>query len=256
MLSPACPDPPVSLRFAGGEDPDPLDGSRGHRLPQVLLGQRRVELRDRHVGGAGLRGEALLEHDQPRCECCPTCPKPLLLPSPARPGRGLEQRHKDQLLSLLTSLQGCARPLCGDSSSSLHCTAFAVPWLPGVTRAHKLTQLLDSQSCPVPGDFSSQYKCRQGGHCQLSVCTVAVPNSAFLLAGEIQHMLCHISPSLEGVRASLGSLQPHCTSQPVPMLGVHPFCCPGEAAESLRLALSRCGLWVCLSCVQPLSPQE
>lgn len=50
----------------GGEDPCQVDGAGGHRLPQVHLGQRRLELWHRHVGGDVVRGEALLGHVQPR----------------------------------------------------------------------------------------------------------------------------------------------------------------------------------------------
>ena len=33
------------------QDPRAVDGARGHRLQEVHLGLRRVELRHRHVGG-------------------------------------------------------------------------------------------------------------------------------------------------------------------------------------------------------------
>lgn len=57
------------VSVTGRQDPHSLDGPRGHRLPDLLLGQRRVEFRGGHVGGAGLRGAALLEHDEPGREC-------------------------------------------------------------------------------------------------------------------------------------------------------------------------------------------
>lgn len=57
------------VSITGRQDPHSLDSPRGHRLPDLLLGQRRVEFRGGHVGGAGLRGAALLEHDQPGREC-------------------------------------------------------------------------------------------------------------------------------------------------------------------------------------------
>lgn len=52
----------------GREDPDPLDGSGGHRVQEVHVGQRRVELRDRHVGGDVVRREALLGDVQSGCK--------------------------------------------------------------------------------------------------------------------------------------------------------------------------------------------
>ena len=42
-----------------------MDGSRGHILQEVHHGQRRVELRHRHVGGGVVRRETLLGHEQP-----------------------------------------------------------------------------------------------------------------------------------------------------------------------------------------------
>lgn len=72
--------PVVLSLVAGGQDPHQVDSARGHRLPQVHLGQRRLELRHRHVGGDVLRGEALLGHVQPRCECPAELPLPV--PSP------------------------------------------------------------------------------------------------------------------------------------------------------------------------------
>lgn len=61
--------------FPGWEDPHQVDCSWSHRLPEVLFGQRRVELRNCHVGGDVLRREALLGDVQPGCEYCPglTC---------------------------------------------------------------------------------------------------------------------------------------------------------------------------------------
>lgn len=50
---------------AGWQDPNPLDGSGGHFLPEVHLGQRCVELRHRHVGGDDLWGAALLGAVEP-----------------------------------------------------------------------------------------------------------------------------------------------------------------------------------------------
>lgn len=53
--------------LAGWEDPNPLDSARGHRVPQVLLVQRRVELRSGDVGGDVLWRAAVLEPHQQRC---------------------------------------------------------------------------------------------------------------------------------------------------------------------------------------------
>lgn len=66
---------------AGRQDPHPMDGPRGHFLPQVHLGQRRVELRHRHVGGDDVRRAALLGAVEPRGEP--------LRPAQACPGPGL-----------------------------------------------------------------------------------------------------------------------------------------------------------------------
>ena len=55
----------VCLSITGREDPHSLDSPGGHRLQEVHVGQRCVELRHRHVGGGVLRGEALLGHEQP-----------------------------------------------------------------------------------------------------------------------------------------------------------------------------------------------
>lgn len=51
---------------AGRQDPHPLDSPGGHFLPQVYLGQRRVELRHCHVGGDDVRRAALLGAVKPR----------------------------------------------------------------------------------------------------------------------------------------------------------------------------------------------
>lgn len=45
-----------------------MDGSGGNRLQEVYLGVRCLELRDRDLGGDVIRREALLGHEQPRCE--------------------------------------------------------------------------------------------------------------------------------------------------------------------------------------------
>lgn len=98
----------------------------------------------------------------------------------------------------LTSPQGCAQgacPLCGESSPSLHCTAFAfaVLWLPGVTGAQwSLTCL---RALPSPAPFLGTLTQVPGTNASrevtamLAVCTLAVPSPAFLLAGEIQHIV-------------------------------------------------------------------
>ena len=39
------------LHDARRQDPRAVDGARGHRLQEVHLGLRRLELRHRHVGG-------------------------------------------------------------------------------------------------------------------------------------------------------------------------------------------------------------
>lgn len=79
---------------AGWQDPNPLDSSGGHFLPQVHLGQRCVELWHRHVGGDDLRGAALLGAVKPRGSpppllSAPSGPglKPLLIPKPQELGR-------------------------------------------------------------------------------------------------------------------------------------------------------------------------
>lgn len=59
---------PSSFCSTGWEDPHSLDGPRSHPVPEVYLGQRRVELWYRHVGGDVLRGAALLGHDQSGCK--------------------------------------------------------------------------------------------------------------------------------------------------------------------------------------------
>ena len=53
----------------GRQDPREMDGSRGHRLSQVHVCQRRLELRDCHVGSHVVWRETLLGYVQPRCEC-------------------------------------------------------------------------------------------------------------------------------------------------------------------------------------------
>ena len=53
----------------GRQDPCEMDGSRGHRLPQVHVCQRRLELWDCHVGSHVIWRETLLGHVQPRCKC-------------------------------------------------------------------------------------------------------------------------------------------------------------------------------------------
>ena len=50
----------------GRQDPGAMDGSRGHRLPQVHVCVRLLELWHRHVGGDVVRGATLLELVQPR----------------------------------------------------------------------------------------------------------------------------------------------------------------------------------------------
>lgn len=50
---------------ARGEERGAVDRARGHPVPPLLLGLRRLELRHRHVGGHVLRREALLGHGQP-----------------------------------------------------------------------------------------------------------------------------------------------------------------------------------------------
>lgn len=44
-----------------------MDGTRSDPVQEVHLCQRRVELRDRHVGSHVLRREAVLGHDQSGC---------------------------------------------------------------------------------------------------------------------------------------------------------------------------------------------
>lgn len=69
-----CSIPPVFhahllIRISTGrENPHSLDGSGGHRLQEVHLGQRCVELRDCHVGGDVIRREAILGDVQSRCK--------------------------------------------------------------------------------------------------------------------------------------------------------------------------------------------
>lgn len=61
---PPSPSPPL----LGWEDPGEVDGTRGHCLQEVHLGERRVELRHRHVGGDVIWREALLGHVQSGCK--------------------------------------------------------------------------------------------------------------------------------------------------------------------------------------------
>lgn len=55
--SPLCP--------AAGEEPGAVVGPRSHPVSPLQPGQRRLELRHRHVGSHVLRREALLGHVQP-----------------------------------------------------------------------------------------------------------------------------------------------------------------------------------------------
>lgn len=72
-----CSIPPVFhahllIRISTGrKDPHSLDGSWGHRLQEVHLSQRRVELRHCHVGSDVVRRAAVLGHEQSRCK--PRC---------------------------------------------------------------------------------------------------------------------------------------------------------------------------------------
>lgn len=50
----------------GRKNPHPLDCARGHRIQEVHLGQRRVELWYCYVGSHGIWRTALLGHEQPR----------------------------------------------------------------------------------------------------------------------------------------------------------------------------------------------
>lgn len=52
----------------GREDPHSLDRSRGNRLQEVHLCQRRLELRHRHVGSYVVWRAAVLGHEQSRCK--------------------------------------------------------------------------------------------------------------------------------------------------------------------------------------------
>lgn len=47
-----------------------MDSSGGDRLQEVYIGQRRLELRHRAVGGDVVRGTAVLGDVQSGCECC------------------------------------------------------------------------------------------------------------------------------------------------------------------------------------------
>ena len=49
--------------ITGREDPHPLDGPGGHRLQEVHLGQRRVELRHCDVGGDVIWRATILGHE-------------------------------------------------------------------------------------------------------------------------------------------------------------------------------------------------
>lgn len=183
MLSRACSEPPLSFTFPGGEDPHPLDGSRGHRVPQVLLGQRCVELWNSHVGGAGLRRAALLEHDQPGRECCQPAPPPTL-PRPA--WWGLRTGAQGSALAsphIPTGLcTGCMSPLWGEQSiPALHSLCLCSPVAPRSDRSSMVIDLPagPSQSCPIPGDTDSspRYECKQGGHCHAGCVHLGCPQS-------------------------------------------------------------------------------
>lgn len=64
LLGPANLSLRSAVSVAGREDSNPMDCPRSHPVQEVHLRQRRVELRDRHVGSHVLRGAALLGHDQ------------------------------------------------------------------------------------------------------------------------------------------------------------------------------------------------
>lgn len=111
---------------------------------------------------------------------------------------------------------------------------------------------------PVLLQHGDSWLCLAMGTVHLPI-AFCCPAQDFLLAGELQHVLCHLSHSLKGVRASLGLLHPTaftCPSLLHPVLGVHPFHCPRGAAESPRLVPAGRKLWVCWSYVEPLLPQE
>ena len=59
------------MLLTGRENPNPLDGPGGHRLQEVLLLQRRVELWRGDVGGDVLRRATVLEPHQQRRESQP-----------------------------------------------------------------------------------------------------------------------------------------------------------------------------------------
>ena len=52
--------------LTGRKNPHPLDRTGGHRIQEVHIRQRRVELRHCDVGSDGLWRTALLGHEQPR----------------------------------------------------------------------------------------------------------------------------------------------------------------------------------------------
>lgn len=56
------------LCCTGRQDSHSLDSSGGNRIQEIHLSQRRVELRDRRVGGDVIRREAVLGDVQPRRE--------------------------------------------------------------------------------------------------------------------------------------------------------------------------------------------
>lgn len=56
------------LLFAGRQDPNPLDSTRGDSFPKIYVSLRRVELWHRHVGGHVFWRKALLGHEQPGCK--------------------------------------------------------------------------------------------------------------------------------------------------------------------------------------------
>lgn len=63
----------------GREDPHQVDRSGGHRIQEVYLSQRRVELRHRHVGGDIIRRATLLGDVQSGCESSHTKTEELLV---------------------------------------------------------------------------------------------------------------------------------------------------------------------------------
>lgn len=51
--------------LSGRKNPHPLDCARGHRVQEVHVSQRRLELWHCNVGSHGIWREALLGHEQP-----------------------------------------------------------------------------------------------------------------------------------------------------------------------------------------------